>query len=219
MAFLTPTFVQWLMIGMGAGWIITYLLIVYRSFKDQYCGMPFPALALNISWEFLYGFVFTEAKPDGLIRFYQAWFFLDVLILIAYLLYGRKEWKPHKRKSFFYVYIILLITLSFLLLSAFEKAMGVMAITYSAFLMNIVISALFIHMLKLRKSIAGQSTGIALFKLAGSLCATIYLFNGFGLMLQLMGVIAFVLDIVYLLQLAVAYKKEGRSFLTRKILA
>lgn len=219
MAFLTPTFVQWLMIGMGAGWIVTYMLIVYRSFKDQYCGMPFPALALNISWEFLYGFVFTEAKPDGLIRFYQAWFLLDVLILIAYLLYGRKEWKPQKRESFFYGYIMLLICLSLLLLSAFEKALGVMAITYSAFLMNIVISALFIYMLKQRKSIAGQSTGIALFKLAGSLCATIYLFNGFGLLLQVMGIIAFVLDVIYLFQLAAVFKKEGRSFLTRKIIA
>lgn len=219
MAFLTPTFVQWLMIGMGAGWIVTYLLIVYRSFKDQYCGMPFPALALNISWEFLYGFVFTEAKPDGLIRFYQAWFLLDVLILIAYLLYGRKEWKPHKSKSFFYGYIILLISVSFLLLYTFEKEMGEMAITYSAFLMNIVISALFIYMLKERKSISGQSTGIAFFKLAGSLCATIYLFNGFGLLLQLMGIIAFVLDVIYLLLLATAYKKEGRSLFTRKQIA
>ena len=94
-----------------------------------------------------------------------------------------------------------------------------MSITYTAFLMNIVISALFILMLKKRKSIAGQSTGIAFFKLAGSLCATIYLFNDFGWFLQVTGVVAFVLDVIYLLQLAAAYKKEGRSLLTRKIIA
>ena len=106
-----------------------------------------------------------------------------------------------------------------LLLSVLEKAIGVMAITYSAFLMNIVISALFIYMLKQRKNIAGQSTGIALFKLAGSVYATIYLLKGFGLLLQLMGVIAFILDVIYMIQLAAAYKKEGRSLLTRKIMA
>ena len=219
MAFLNLTFYQWLMVGMGAGWIVTYLLIVFRSFKDQYCGMPFPALALNISWEFLYGFVFTESQPFNLIRFYQAWFLLDVLILISYILYGRKEWKLFKSNKMFYGYILLLIGISMLLLSVLEKAIGVMAITYSAFLMNIVISALFIYMLKQRKNIAGQSTGIALFKLAGSVCATIYLLKGFGLLLQLMGVIAFILDVIYMIQLAAAYKKEGRSLLTRKIMA
>ena len=103
-----------------------------------------------------------------------------------------------------------------MLLSVFEKAIGVMTITYSAFLMNIVISALFIYMLKEIKSISGQSTGIAFFKLAVSLCATIYLFNGFSLLLEIMGIIAFVLDVIYLLLLATAYKKEGRSHFTRK---
>ena len=31
-------------------WTIVYLAIIYRSFQDKVCGMPFFALALNLTW-------------------------------------------------------------------------------------------------------------------------------------------------------------------------
>jgi hypothetical protein len=36
---------------MAICWIITYILIIRRSYIDQTYGMPYPVLYFNIAWE------------------------------------------------------------------------------------------------------------------------------------------------------------------------
>ncbi len=52
----------------GLCWTLVYLLIIYRSIKDKTYGMPFWALAFNISWEFIFSVVFASTprpSPEG----------------------------------------------------------------------------------------------------------------------------------------------------------
>lgn len=53
-----PSLYLGIILTMGLSWTIVYLLVIYRSFKDKMCGMPFIALAFNTSWEFFYSFIF-----------------------------------------------------------------------------------------------------------------------------------------------------------------
>ncbi|MHC5853839.1 transmembrane-type terpene cyclase [Nostoc sp.] len=43
----------YLMLGSGAFWILTYILLIQRGFKDQTYGMALVALCANLSWEFI----------------------------------------------------------------------------------------------------------------------------------------------------------------------
>ncbi len=208
-----------LLLSMGICWTIVYVLIIYRSFKDKTYGMPFTALALNISWEFIYAFVIIPTTKGIQTFVNRVWFLLDAVILITYILYGKKDWKNKELNWLFIPHLLFVLIVSSLLIYYMSFDFEVLSITYSAFLMNVVISALFITMLLNRKSIKGQSTGIAFFKLIGTLCATLILFDGFSVFLQLLGFTSFILDLVYLGMLLTAYKKEKISILTRKIVS
>jgi uncharacterized membrane protein len=74
----------------GVSWTIVYLAAIYRGFKDRTYAMPFFALALNLSWEFLFSFLFGGGwSLQKVIN--VTWFFFDVVILYTYFRYGRKE--------------------------------------------------------------------------------------------------------------------------------
>lgn len=213
----SKTAVILLLLGMAFGWLASYVLIIYRSIKDKTYGMPFIALAFNICWELLYGFILIPSKAGLQTQVNRLWFLLDVFILTCYFLYGKKEWKNVGLQNYFLPFSLFTIASAGLILYYYDKATGPIAITNSAFIMSILISAMYIGMLLKRKSISGQSFGIAFWKCIGTLCATIFLFQGFSIFLQLLGVLCFILDVIYLLMIIAFYKKENRSLLTRKL--
>jgi len=47
-----------LLVSSGVLWTVTYLLIIRRGFLDHTYGMPLVALCANLSWEFIFSFVF-----------------------------------------------------------------------------------------------------------------------------------------------------------------
>lgn len=213
----SKTAVILLLLGMAFGWLASYVLIIYRSIKDKTYGMPFIALAFNICWELLYGFILIPSKAGLQTQVNRLWFLLDVFILTCYFLYGKKEWKNVGLQNYFLPFSLFTIASAGFILYYYDKATGPIAITNSAFIMSILISALYIGMLLKRKSISGQSFGIAFWKCIGTLCATIFLFQGFSIFLQLLGFLCFILDIIYLLMIITFYKKENRSLLSRKV--
>ncbi|MBS4063702.1 MAG: hypothetical protein KGZ74_04040 [Chitinophagaceae bacterium] len=213
-----PGYISWLILLIGGiCWLITYLLIIYRSFKDKSYGMPFTGLALNISWEYIYGFIVIPAQIGLQTWVNRMWFVLDVFILIAYMRYGKTDWPKKESHWLFWPHLMFTLTAGFVLLLYFEKDFESDAITYSAFLMNMLFSGLYINMFFFRNSLKGQSVGIAFFKLIGTACASLYLLNGFTFFLQLTGLICFVLDSTYLLLIVQQYKKENRNIFTRRL--
>jgi hypothetical protein len=158
-----------LLVGSGVLWTITYLLIIYRGFLDRTYGMPLVALCANLSWEFIFTFVFPHGPLQRPVN--VVWFSLDLIVLYQLLRYGPREFTGLSKKVFYSMVAlglcmaflaVLLITLEF---EDFDGA-------YSAFGQNLMMSILFVVMLYSRKSLRGQSLSIALSKMGGTALAS-----------------------------------------------
>ena len=178
--------------------------------------MPAIALAFNMFWEFLYSFVFLNEGQQIQIWINRVWFLFDVVIFISFIMYGAKSWQKGNRR-FFVPYVLFILIAAFSLLYLMQLDFGEKAITYSAFLSNLLMSALFIDLLLKQENLKGQSFGIAFFKMTGTLAATIVLFQRYGNFLQFLGVLCFVLDIIYLVMIIDQYKKENLQLFTRRL--
>lgn len=168
----------------GALWTIAYALLVYRSFKDKSYAMPMVALALNITWEFVFSFVYP---PDGLGPIFVArniiWFLLDVALLVALLRNGLKYFKEAygmSRSAFYSATAIALVLSTLVMLvggpffAPFDYFLGDIfeAAKFIAMIQNAVMSILFVQMFYSRKSmgrpIEGQSFYAGIARLFGT---------------------------------------------------
>jgi hypothetical protein len=163
------------MIGSGAFWTLTYFLIIRRSSLDQTYGMPLAALCANISWEFLFSFIYPPHIIQHVVNL--IWFSLDLIIFTQLLRYGLREF-PDLSKRVFYTVVSLTLITSFctvLFITVDFHDAG----TYAAFGQNLMMSVLFIVMLYRRRSLRGQSISIAACKLLGTALASLafYLYS------------------------------------------
>jgi len=189
----------------GLSWTIVYILIIIRSYKEKTYGMPFWALAFNITWETIFAFTFVSHDPlQALIN--KIWLLFDTAIFIAYFLYGQKEWPARVSKKWFYPYSLLVLITAYLfvyLVSAdLDNSRGI----YAAFIQNLMMSWLFILMLIRRQGQEGQSVWIALFKMIGTLAPTI-MYAATSRFVLFLGSSCFVADLIYLIMLTTLYRK------------
>src|SRR4051812_21251159 len=83
----------------GISWTVVYLDLINRSLRDRTYGMPLFALALNVSWEFIFGFLVGDGFDIQRIVTIT-WFALDAVIVVLYFRFGRREFPPSVRRSF-----------------------------------------------------------------------------------------------------------------------
>ncbi|WP_187262955.1 transmembrane-type terpene cyclase [Pontibacter beigongshangensis] len=204
-----PTLDVFFKIGSGVFWTITYLLILRRGYLDKSYGMPMVALCANISWEFIFSFVYPHSKPQLYVDY--VWLAFDVGILAQFFVYGRKDFTEQLPRSLFYPTFLITLVLSalfILLLSReFEDYNGV----YAAFSQNLLMSVLFIHLLLKRNGPAGQSVYIALNKMVGTIFPSmlLYLYFPDSYLLVLLYISIFVFDLMYLVLLHAKTKAAG----------
>jgi hypothetical protein len=195
---MSPTLVTILILISGISWSIVYIDIINRGFRDRTYGIPLFALAFNIAWEFMFGFLvgqgFSLQKVVNIV-----WFLLDAVIIYTYFRYGRKEF-PKTLERFFVPWSLAAFAVAFLTIYfahfEFEDFWGA---RYSAFAQNLLMSILFIGMLVRRNNVDGQSMYIAIFKCLGTLAPTIqmYLQTGSRLIL-ILGLGCFLYDVIYI---------------------
>ena len=157
------------MVGSGVLWTLAYLLIIRRGFLDRTYGMPLVALCANLSWEFIFSFVYPHDLPQRAVN--VVWFSFDLVILLQLLLYGPREFADLPRRAF-YAVLALALAASFGAVLAVTLEFDDFDGAYSAFGQNLMMSVLFIAMLRSRGSLRGQSVGIALLKLGGTALAS-----------------------------------------------
>lgn len=158
-----------LLLGSGILWTITYLLIIYRGWRDHTYGMPLVALCANISWEGIFSFIYPPGQIQHIVDI--IWFSLDVVIFVQLLLSGPREFGDLPKRVFYALVAAMLVTsfCSVLFITQQFQDRG----TYSAFGQNLMMSVLFIVMLYRRRNLRGQSITIALCKGAGTLLASL----------------------------------------------
>jgi hypothetical protein len=191
-------FTEIMMIG-GLFWSATYILIIRRGFKDKTFGMPIAALCANISWEMIFAFVLPHDAPQIYVNY--IWFSLDVVIVIQFLKYGKKEF-PNIPKWQIFTIFVLGVSVAAPLILGISNELGDNVGAYAAFGQNLMMSILFVTMLINRKGIGGQSVYIALFKMIGTgLSSTaFFLYRPIAqdsTLLQFLFVSIFVFDLIY----------------------
>ncbi|RNI27559.1 hypothetical protein EFA69_15655 [Rufibacter immobilis] len=206
-----PTLSSFLMVSSGLFWTITYLLILRRGYEDKTYGMPMVALCANVSWEFIFSFVYPHPQPQLAIDY--LWLLFDLGIVGQYLWYGRKEFPEQLPPRLFYgtflfTLVYCALTIAFMA-QEFEDYIGI----YAAFAQNLLMSVLFIRMLLKRSSSKGQSLYIGLSKLVGTVFPSIlfYLYFPHSNLLLLLFIGIFLLDLTYVGLLYRKLKAENLS--------
>lgn len=192
-----------IMIGSGVCWTLTYLLIIRRGVIDLTYGMPAAALFANLAWETIYSFILPHSAPQLIVD--RIWFAFDVLILLQYLRFGPAV-RRERRTWTFYIEFILGFGLSCLLIIFLSDALKDKYGAYAAFGQNLMMSVMFIVMLRERKSVDGQSMYIALFKMLGTLLASVAFYTqtktySHSPLMQLLFVAILVYDLLYMVEL------------------
>jgi hypothetical protein len=188
-----------LMLAGGFFWSLAYILIIQRSFQDKTYGMPLAALCLNISWEFIFSFVFPHQLFQRTINI--VWFCLDAVILLQLLRYGDREF-PQLPKSAFYAVVVFALATCFCSVFFVSIEANDYGGVYAAFGQNLLMSILFITMLFQRQSLRGQSVWIAICKWIGTASNAIafYLYADISkgsVLLPFFYISIFVYDLIY----------------------
>lgn len=196
----------------GILWTLAYLLIIRQGFLDRTYGMPLVALCANISWEFIFSFVYPHDLPQRAVNI--VWFSFDAVILFQLLRCGPREFSG-LTKSLFYAVFALALATSFGVVLGITREFDDFDGAYSAFVQNLMMSVLFCAMLYSRGSLRGQSPWIALLKMLGTLLASVafYFFNpeyDGSTLLPLLFVTILLFDGIYLAMTVVYGRSGGR---------
>ena len=195
-----------LQIGSGVFWTAVYVLIIRLGFRDKTYGMPITALCANISWEFIFSFLYPHAPPQNYINI--IWFAFDLVIVFQTLRFGRIAFE---RAWLFYPAFILGVLVSLGAILAITVEFNDWDGKYAAFGQNLMMSVLFVAMLLKRQDVKGQSIYIALFKMAGTLLSSILFFLRFPFspLLNFFYVAIFVFDLIYAVLLYAKHRELG----------
>jgi hypothetical protein len=195
-----------LKIGSGVFWTAVYILIIRLGFRDKTYGMPITALCANISWEFIFSFLYPHDPPQNYIS--MVWFAFDLIIVLQTLRFGRVAFEP---AWLFYPAFILGLLVSFGAILAITVQFNDWDGKYSAFGQNLMMSVLFVAMLLKRQNVKGQSIYIALFKMAGTLLPSILFFLRYpnSPLLNFLYVSIFVFDLIYAVLLYAKHRELG----------
>jgi hypothetical protein len=194
----------------GASWLVVYLMVVRRGFRDRYLCIPLVAAGFNIAWEFAYSMVFQQQTQLRI--FNTLWFLLDIVIITQAYQYGRKDY-PSLSPRLYALAVTGLLAFSFPFMVLIGHELGDREGGYPAFGLLVFMSFAFISVLWRRGSTVGQTMYIAVIKMIGGLASSILFFNWYPerTLLYLFYVSAFVLDWIYIVMLYRRFRAEGRS--------
>ena len=197
----------------GIFWILTYIFIISKGYKDKTYGMPLFALCANISWEFIFSFLLPHSPPQLYINY--LWFALDVVIVFQFFKYYKNEFPNLSSLTLCIVFGISVATALSIILSG-GIFLGDVDGVYAAFGQNLLMSVLFVVMFFRRgNTLRGQSIFIAIFKMLGTGLTSIhfYLFEpvSSSFVLPFLFISIFFFDLLYAVLIVKQYKKNNKS--------
>lgn len=184
-------------------WIGAYFLIIRNAIKYKMVEMPFLAVCSNIGWEFAWSFLLYTNLGRLFEYGLRVWFFMDVLIFYFTVKYGAAQMSKDLFKQYFFPFLIL-VTLWWVPVFYFfevqhhDTAMG----TSSAFLITVVMAALFIFNATRTAPGLIATKGVAWGNFLGNLGMAIFVFihhDGAHFTHLLAGAVL-VMNIVYIIQ-------------------
>jgi hypothetical protein len=127
------------------GWVVVYLVVLRHLLRKRFVEIPAAAVAANIAWEFVWGFVYQTNMGRLFILGYQAWFFLDLFIVIGLFRYGYKQllnpsFGPFLRPAVTFGILAWTAGLYFFVKMGYDTVTG----ATTGYILNVMMSALYI---------------------------------------------------------------------------
>lgn len=186
-------------------WNVAYFIIIKNAFKNKFVEMPVAAGASNISWEFVWGFLFKTNMGLLFVWGLRIWFFMDILIFIAIMKFGKKQIKSIQLASLFsWIEPALIIAWGFVFWAFIKEGYDTPMGATSAYVITIIMAWVYITSF-LNNDPKYYSIHVAWTKGLGNLLMTIFVFNHYfeGMwFLKIMTLIVTVLDIIYFILVA-----------------
>ncbi len=204
----------------GLCWTVVYLDSLRLGLKYRTYAMPFWALALNITWELLHSVLDYQRVGLALqVGINVVWACLDLGILYTYFRFGSKYFPKNIPRRWFVPWSLLGLLTAFVVQVLFITEFGLAGGgVYAAFLQNLLMSVLFIHMLVQRGGSDGQSLLIAVSKWLGTLAPTLLFgllggqgFNHPSAFVLVVGLSCSLFDLLYIGMLAQTRQREKES--------
>jgi hypothetical protein len=203
-------------------WIIAYMLIIREGFRTRTYGIPMLCIGLNFTWELLYAINFPF--PNTIIEMLRwAWLVLDMVIVYQLFRFGRNAQTIPLIRQYFIPICVAMFASTFIGQLAFHYTFKDSYGATDAYMINLVMSMLFIFLYFGRRAGAGLSVGAAWAKMLGTgilslgSCFMIKDWLKASFMVYLF-VTIFVLDVIYIALLyraraAAVSKPEPESML------
>lgn len=170
-----PRFALSLIAFGGLCWLVTYIDAIRVSAREKVTTIPFVAVALNLTWEVVHSVVYPPPRQIDLVTNF-AWLGLDLLILIQVFQYGRARQTIPEVKRFWPLVVLATLVLAFEGHVTFHRHVTANSIfpdesgAIPAFIINLVMSVLFISMYFQRTDGCGLSKRVAWGKFLGTAC-------------------------------------------------
>ena len=166
-----------IMIG-GVCWLATYVWAIRQGHRERVTTIPFVAVALNITWEVVHSVVYPPPRQIDLVT-NLAWLVLDLLILFQVFRYGRARQTVLEIANHWPAVVIGTLVLAFAGHLTFHRHVTANSIfpdesgAIPAFIINLVMSVLFVSMYYSRADGAGLSKQVAWGKCIGTACYSV----------------------------------------------
>jgi hypothetical protein len=187
-------------VGGFVGWVPAYTAILVIAWRRRRLEIPVLAATGNVTWEFVWGFLFHVDMGWGLQWIYRGAFIMDFPILCAVYLYGReqtnnslvKRWFPLIASGVVAAWTAFHITLKH---AGYDLPLG----SVSAYLVNVAESGAYLWFGLTLADPRQLSMTVAWSKFVGTGMVSVFIFlvhytNEF---VQFLAVTVFVLDLAY----------------------
>lgn len=193
---------QILLYGVGSfGWVIFYAFTVRDIVRKKFVEIPAPSVVTNISWEFVWSFVFQPDMGQLFVWGYRVWFVLDLFITYSLFKYGDKQVASPILKKYFRTAVavgipVWILAIYFFGKQGFDTPLGLT----SGYILNVIIAALYILLILRHPALADFSYAVAWSKMLGTALASVFCFIVLGdkPFLLTLCVLCFILDSTYI---------------------
>ncbi len=190
------------------GWVIAYVQVIVMLHRRKFVEIPAGAVAANIAWEFVWGFVYGSNMGRLFTWGYALWCLQDVYITWNVFKYGDKQVSsPHLRRWFkpalTFGIVAWGIAIYFFVGDGNDTGYGAI----SGYILNVMMSALYIQLL-LQHDVRDFSELVAWSKMIGTALLSIFnlMVKGDDLFLMSLCAITLLLDLAYI---ALYYHRRG----------
>jgi hypothetical protein len=160
-----------------AFWFVAYVLVVWQGFHQKTYGIPFLAICLNVTWEFMASFIWNHPVEIPVLMWLdRAGFLVDLVIVYTLLRFGRqRQVIPQVQRYYYWIFAGTIPLAGFgqwTFTQTYYDPLG----NIDAFMINLVMSVLFIFMFFARSDASGPAFVVAWAKMIGTACTSIMCF-------------------------------------------